>query len=74
MKRPRPELVAVSVCAECPFGWDGTEYDDGWRCEAKDLGDGFKAIPLTGGNAWRTQPPRWCPLRKADRLVKLRLP
>lgn len=62
--------VHVDVCAECPFGWDGS--DDGWRCELKDLGDSFKAIPLTDDNAWRTKPPRWCPLRKANRLVKLR--
>jgi len=66
------KLVAVNVCGECPFAWDGTELEDVWRCTAVDRAYDFKPIP--NGNCWQQPPPRWCPLRKADRLVKLRLP
>lgn len=68
--------IAVKVCGECPFAWDGAE-DDGWRCEAVDLGDQLREIRAsdTGRRGiWKARPPSWCPLRKADRLVTLRLP
>jgi hypothetical protein len=68
-----PVSVPVKHCAECPFAWDGTDLDDGWRCTAVDLGDRFRAIrSVRGGRSAWIPPPGWCPLRKADRLVTLR--
>ena len=64
------EVVAVSLCGECPFAWDGTDLEDVWRCTAVDRGFDFR--PLGRRDAWRDPPPRWCPLRRADRLVTLR--
>lgn len=62
--------MVVSKCAECPFAWDGTDMGDRWRCTAVDFNTHYKALPQ--GNPWRNQPPNWCPLEKASRLVVLR--
>ena len=71
----RVTLVTVPGCTVCPFAWDGTDMDDEWRCIAVDLGDQFKQIRNIGLQfERRAEPPRWCPLRKADHLVTLRKP
>ena len=73
---PRPaKPVAVEHCGHCPFAWDGTDLGDCWRCTAVDLVDRFRAIRhvQTPAGEW-APPPRWCPLRKADHLVTLRVP
>lgn len=66
--------IEVDNCAGCPFAWDGTDMDDEWRCTAADLGDQFKQIRNIGRQfEHRVAPPGWCPLRRADHLVTLRV-
>lgn len=69
-----PATVSVRHCGECPFGWDGIDMGDCWRCTAVDLGDSFRELKRihSPGRGW-SKPPLWCPLRKADRLVQLRV-
>ena len=67
--------VPVDACGLCPFCFDGAELDDGWRCTAVDLGHEFRRIRRVH-DAKRGEwlpPPKWCPLRKEDHLVTLRL-
>lgn len=60
-----PTTIAVENCAGCPFSVDdGVEH---W-CHARDHG-----VPIDSG-LFRLEPPFWCPLRTADRLVTLRKP
>jgi len=67
--------IEVENCIECPFMWDGRELEDVVRCIAKDLGDSFRE--LTAFRRWTpghpAPPPRWCPLRKQEHLVMLRV-
>lgn len=66
--------VPVDNCTRCPFAWDGTDLDNEWRCTAKDLGDQYKQIHNIGRQfERRAESPRWCPLRKQDHLVTLRV-
>lgn len=63
--------VTVTDCAKCPFV-NGESQP--WYCDAepRDKDD----LPRLIGHMhypW-PQPPEWCPLREADRLVTLRLP
>lgn len=68
--------VEVENCLFCPFMWDGRDMGDCHRCTAMDLGDEFKELRSFRGE-WQPgrvpPPPRWCPLRRADHLVTLRV-
>lgn len=71
--------IVVDHCANCPFCAAPTEADapdEPWLCDALGAADGNteprelpEQQPIPG--QW-ADPPGWCPLRDADRLVTLR--
>jgi hypothetical protein len=74
MTRP----VLVDSCSVCPFAHATTEEsidDEPWSCTAAEIRDHYRELhrrDVWGPRGRRLPPPRWCPLRKADQLVRLK--
>lgn len=64
--------IIVTNCASCPFAMDDATP---WLCDAlQDYGDPQELPPPAPAGTPQPEPPDWCPLREADRLVTLRRP
>lgn len=66
--------IVVTCCADCPFASEDRAGAGGrkepWLCDALGATDGEtdpREIPSTST-------PEWCPLRRDDRVIKLRPP
>lgn len=61
--------IIVDNCTSCPFA---IADEPPWLCDAQgfEAEIGPRALPERSGYS---EPPEWCPLREADRLVTLRV-
>jgi hypothetical protein len=66
--------IVVNNCAGCPFVVATESQTEPWLCDALQWEGYPREIPeqRVAGNRW-PDPPDWCPLREADRLVTLRV-
>lgn len=66
-------MIIVKNCAGCPFVVDDVDAEP-WLCDALQSAGEPRELPeqRVAGDRW-PDPPAWCPLREADRLVTLRL-
>jgi hypothetical protein len=65
-----PTLVTVAACADCPFSRAEIEDEsDEWLCTATEDREIGRTQPYKGA-PW-LPPPKWCPLRQADLVVRL---
>lgn len=65
--------IIVSHCTECPFVINSLDSEP-WLCDASGFEERHAPRQLPEQRIGDVpDPPEWCPLRKADRLVTLRL-
>lgn len=69
-----PIDIPVENCASCPFVQASEDRSEPWYCDALQTQEDFRELPeqRVPGPRW-PDPPDWCPLRTADRLVTLRV-
>lgn len=62
------ERQIVDSCTTCPFSSDGVDGDGHWHCHGRYTKEGWPRLLPSPSD----RPPRWCPLRKASRLIILK--